>query len=264
MQGSLGLAYINNGDNVLHPGKVVEAIDPNHIVVETQEGKTYQGQFVATAYSPPQAFMRSDTYFPTSKFIVGATNSETIYPGPAPAPSLPIPPHLPITAAEDGLVRFPQDNPFAYYIIFRFAKAAHPTKVTFAWFGSPMEIPFQSDFPSLSAGLPAKSASDLVDALRQRNSNLQLDAPTCNKATLSFHASNINQLDEEHLDISYGIWYPNGRYYLFRDNANIFRVGPGQTTQIQQGLPGENGIPKYLLLYSPDLEHADLYDLACP
>jgi cell division protein FtsL len=253
--GELHLAFVILNDHAVH----VAPIPVQEAIVETQEGKTY----------PASLFNLGEGYGWGAWDIYQQTNQLGL------SSKLVLPPKLPLTSvteyrefqkSEDDLRR---GRTVSQVIRFRFAKAAHPNRVTLRSSGS--EYVFELPDPSYGApvpipDLPARSVQDLSSTLSQLNPALTFGFDQC-----AISVTNTNKFDNEQAAISdrypyYGVFLSwSGIYLVFESSEekgplSSFKVGPGQTKTI--GLDfGQFGSPIYLVLYKDNLTEVEIYKL---
>jgi hypothetical protein len=259
--GMVDLAFANTSDHLLE----FQKIDGIQITVQTLEGKDYPADLFSFLDDPEsyEMYKLGARPFglpekPAGLLLVGG--------------DLPLPRELPISMATGpGSV-----NGGVHHVIqFRYAQAAHPTRLTLSSPNFNYTIDLlapgaDSPSPALPSGLSTRSLVELPNALGQVNSKLQIDFGQCAQSEgypydflLPFRVTNANQLDEEPLDASYAIWYSSGVYLMSPTSAGpIFKIGPGQTVKDNLKL-ADWGVPTYFVLYSPDQTRLTIYRLEC-
>lgn len=275
-EGVVILGFINITDYPLAPQKV--SFQVLEATVETIEGKTYP----VDLYFAECPWRCNAPWIPSNAFVVAWDDL------------LPVPPQLPISMLYAYSPHSPASAQFysvAYFYNiawFRFAQAAHPTRLILR---SPtleftIELSVEAATPVPPAGFSARSLKDLADELNRRNPNLQITFGQCAwkkhnyniSYALPYTITNANQFDEEQVDTPFALWFPSGYYDMYewshpeRNPRNYWllhiQAGPGQTVrrdmEMQARLPQESmTMPTYLVIYSSDQKQSQAYKLEC-
>ena len=258
--GRVDLAFVNTSDHLLEFPRV----DNIQITVQTLEGKNYPADLFSFLGDPSLYKMYK---FGTRGFELPGKPTGLLHV----EGDLPLPRKLPIS-----MVISPGSNGGVQHVIqFRFAQAAHPTRLLLSSLNFNYTIDLlapgaDSPFPALPSGLSTSSLVELANALRQVNSKLQIDFGSCAQSEeypydflLPFRVTNANQLDEERLNVSYAIWYSSGVYRVSPTSTGpLFKIGPGQTVKDNLKF-ADWGVPTYFALYSADRTQLSLYRLEC-
>lgn len=276
--GTVILGFVNTTDQPLDPQKV--SFQVLEATVETEEGKTYP----ASLYFAECPERCNVPWKPTTEIKI------------AWGKQLPLPSRLPVSMIWVVEPKSPGSRGVqaVYNIVnFRFAQAAHPTRLVLRSPDTTFTIDLSSGMaiptPAPLVGFSSKSLDDLATALNQRNSKIQVTFGKCfllgekyggaaiNYA-LPYTVTNTNQLDEEKVEAPFGVWYPSGVYQIdawthYRADSTAHTVlriqaGPGQTIAqelwMYKGTLGGDPTPTYLVEYSPDQTQVQLYELGCP
>lgn len=259
-QGWIALASVNTSGRMLDSLQVSSSVSANPITVETQEGKTYPGQLVEIPGNP------------SSMDLDGIdVNASSV---------LPMPPNLPYWTTRNqytysGYLRT-RNQLARYWIRFRFATTAHPTRIRVQFAPSGIianaNPEFVIDLSSVSATPPTYQVRD-VKPISDLQKVLVLDIPqkikfqVDNKCLwqdfgeggwylyLPYSATNRNQLDQETVNLGFGyaVWYPYGAWIAKWVDFKLM-LGPGQSKQDNIKLAevsGRDPKPQYLILYEP-------------
>lgn len=260
-EGWIALSFVNLSGRLLDP-LTLPSVSAQSITVETMEGKDYSGQLVETPGNP------------SAIAIDGIDINESDV--------LPVPPglihwttRLDYTYSGYGGTKFQIAR---YWIRFRFAYAAHPTRVRIQL--SPQDIIQNAkpelvfDISTISKDPPAyeptvvKPISELQNILsfdKQDKIRFQIGRSclvTYDQDKRGWHlylpysAVNQNQLDQETetIEFGYALWFPYGAWDPEWAILHL-ELGPSQQVEDMLELESWNAydepLPQYLILYEP-------------
>jgi hypothetical protein len=257
----IALAFTNISGQLLDP-LTIPSLTAEHVSVETEEGKEYLGELVEIPGNP------------SSVELDGIDIDESDI--------LPVPPNLThwTTRRDYTYTGFSGEKyqNSRYWIRFRFAYAAHPTrvKIHFTPQGiiSEDEPYFSFTLSSIGNDPPLYEPSE-VKPISELQGRLSFDKPgrirfqlssTClvryNEDKKGWHlylpysAVNQNQLDQEieQIEFGYALWFPYGAWDPEWKRIKI-QLGPGQRVddviELESWESYSEPLPEYLILYEP-------------
>lgn len=260
-EGWIALSFVNISEQLLDP-LTLPSVSAQSITVETTEGKDYSGQLVEIPGNP------------SAIKIDGIDVNESDV--------LPVPPGLIHWTTRDDYTysgyRGTKFQIARYWIRFRFAHAAHPTRVRMQISpqdiiqGAKPELVF--DISTISNNPPAyeptvvkpiSELSQIISFDKQGKIRFRMGKSclvTYDQDKRGWHlylpysAVNQNQLDQETetIEFGYALWFPYGAWDAQWVKFNL-RLGPSQQVEGRFELESweayDEPLPQYLILYEP-------------